>query len=144
MSCASPSALSLTVVVVTPSLTSALSVSSLLLEQTALVYLISVSKTILQGAEIAADFDFANDNFGSISAVHYLTQKHINGYPPIVSMMLKTHVPFDQGDYIVSFSGCKIFNSQQMCNMLFLTYFCVIDELCHENLPIDKSKYFPY
>jgi hypothetical protein len=112
-------------------------------EQTALVYLISISKTILEGAEISRDFDFDQDNFGNIPAVHYLTQKHINGYPPIVSMMLKTHVPFDQGDYIVSFSGCKIFNSQEMCNMLFLTYFCTIRELC-DNLPIDKSKYFPY
>ena len=35
------------------------------------------------------------------------------GYPPLVSSALLTHSTFESGDFIVSFSGCKIYSSQE-------------------------------
>ena len=35
------------------------------------------------------------------------------GYPPLVSSALLTHTTFEPGDFIVSFSGCKIYSSQE-------------------------------
>ena len=55
--------------------------------------------------------------------VFMYTQKQLNVYPPLIASMLKTHVPYTVGDYIVSFSGCKIYTSQSVCNELFLSYF---------------------
>merc|ERR1719209_657754 len=56
----------------------------------------------------------------------FLTQHHLNPYPPIVSSALLTHVAYDEGDWIVSFSGCKIFSSQEVCNALFFNYFMMV------------------
>jgi len=50
-------------------------------------------------------------------------QRHVNGYPYSVGAALKTHLAWENGDYIVSFSGCKIFHTQEMCNAMFLSHF---------------------
>eukprot|EP00392_Amoebophrya_sp_AT5.2_P004161 g4169.t1 len=79
-------------------------------EQTAMVYLIQMP--------------FANEKHWAVApAVSLLDQKHINPYPHLVSSALLTHVAFDDSDYIISFSGCKIYSSQDVCNALFFNYF---------------------
>lgn len=97
-------------------------------EQTALVYMLQMPFALAH-AEGAASRQGATDigptatSRGHARACFMLSQKHINGYPPIVASALRTHVPFDAGDYIVSFSGCKVYSSQEVCNQLFLGYF---------------------
>merc|ERR1711924_539580 len=60
---------------------------------------------------------------GYAPACVMLSQKHLNAYPPIVASALRTHETFQAGDFIVSFSGCKVYSSQEVCNQLFLNYF---------------------
>ncbi|CAD7942604.1 unnamed protein product [Amoebophrya sp. A25] len=81
-------------------------------EQTAMVYLIQMP--------------FANEkNWAVAPAVSLLDQRHINPYPHLVSSALLTHVAFEPDDYIISFSGCKIYSSQDVCNALFFNYFAI-------------------
>ena len=106
-------------------------------EQTAMVYLLSFP---FVGQPNTTGFD----NIGFAQSVHMLTQRHVNGYPPIVASMLKTHQSFTEGDFIVSFSGCRVYSSQAMCNMIFVTYFCYNKDLC-SMLSVDLlSRYFPF
>jgi hypothetical protein len=78
-------------------------------------------------------------NYGFAPRVVLLSQKHINPYPHLVASALLTHVAYEDGgssmqnipkanrpalqDYIISFSGCKIYSSQDVCNALFFNYF---------------------
>ncbi len=110
-------------------------------DQTGIMYLLSLP-FIIKDAEPRADFG-RNDNYGHLPASYFLTQRHVNGYPPVVAQMLKTHISFEQGDFIISFSGCKIYSSQYLCNMLFVTYFTLVKEVA-DKLPVNMSKYFPY
>ncbi|CAD7925363.1 unnamed protein product [Amoebophrya sp. A120] len=81
-------------------------------EQTAMVYLIQMP--------------FANEKHWAVApAVSLLDQKHINPYPHLVSSALLTHIAYEESDYIISFSGCKIYSSQDVCNALFFNYFAV-------------------
>lgn len=67
---------------------------------------------------------FANEkNWAMAPACALIDQKHINPYPHLVASALLTHVAFDDDDYIISFSGCKIYSSQDVCNALFFNYF---------------------
>merc|ERR1711920_463641 len=63
---------------------------------------------------------------GYARACIMLSQKHLNGYPPIVASALRTHETYEVGDFIVSFSGCKVYSSQEVCNQLFLAYFAQV------------------
>ena len=89
-------------------------------EQTGIMQLISIPLT------------FADDhlwkavgwNKGFAPFIQLMSQKQLNGYPPLIAGMLKTHSVFEEGkDFIVSFSGCKIYSSQSVCNHLFIQYF---------------------
>merc|ERR1712050_792808 len=60
---------------------------------------------------------------GYATACFMFSQKQLNTYPPIVAAALKTHEAYSTGDYIVSFSGCKVYSSQEVCNQLFMNYF---------------------
>merc|ERR1711924_39027 len=60
---------------------------------------------------------------GYAPACLLLSQKHLNSYPPLVASALQTHVSYELGDFIVSFSGCKVYSSQEVCNQLFMSHF---------------------
>jgi len=98
-------------------------------EQTAMVYLLQMPFTLTHAAAAAAsatapsDIGLASGHLGYTPACFMLSQKHINGYPPAVAQALKTHETFAPGDFIVSFSGCKVYSSQEVCNDLFFSYF---------------------
>eukprot|EP00435_Cladocopium_sp_Y103_P038246 s2140_g10.t1 len=77
----------------------------------------------------ATDPAVAAKSQGYATAWSALGQKTINGYPPLVSSALLTHTTFEPGDFIVSFSGCKIYSSQEVCNQLFLNYFFQVHSL---------------
>merc|ERR1719243_278634 len=68
---------------------------------------------------------------GYAPACLLLSQKHLNSYPPLVASALLTHVSFEVGDFIVSFSGCKVYSSQEVCNQLFLAYFFQVHDVRH-------------
>ncbi|KAF4684857.1 hypothetical protein FOZ60_007267 [Perkinsus olseni] len=89
------------------------------------------------------DYNDKDDNLGHIPAVHFLPQRQLNVYPPVVAAMLKTHIAYQEGDFIVSFSGCKIYSSQSLCNMLMVTYFTMVPGMA-DQLPHNVSSYFPY
>eukprot|EP00929_Paragymnodinium_shiwhaense_P024064 TRINITY_DN14910_c0_g1_i1.p1 TRINITY_DN14910_c0_g1~~TRINITY_DN14910_c0_g1_i1.p1 ORF type:complete len:557 (-),score=132.13 TRINITY_DN14910_c0_g1_i1:123-1793(-) len=93
-------------------------------EQTAMVYLLQLPFTLEHASRRNAlgDLGGAFDR-GYAPACFMLSQKQINGYPPLVAAALKTHETFQTGDFIVSFSGCKVYSSQEVCNELFLNYF---------------------
>jgi len=96
-------------------------------EQTAMVYLLQLPFTLAQAARQRQppfqDIGQTAPDRGYAPACLMLSQKHFNGYPPIVASALRTHEQFDTGDFIVSFSGCKVYSSQEVCNQLFLGYF---------------------
>jgi len=97
-------------------------------EQTALVYLLQLPFTLAHAAGVAAsqalgDIGPSSVHRGYARAMFMFAQKHINGYPPVVASALQTHATFEMGDFIVSFSGCKVYSSQEVCNQLFLSYF---------------------
>ena len=62
-------------------------------------------------------------NRGFAPFVRMHSQKDLNGYPPLIAGMLSTHTCFETGDFIVSFSGCKSYTSQAVCNDLFRNYY---------------------
>ena len=68
-------------------------------------------------------WELAARNQGFASFIHLLSQKQLNTYPPMIAGMLRTHEAFEAGDFIVSFSGCKVYTSQSVCNSLFVQYF---------------------
>lgn len=80
-------------------------------EQTAMVYLI-------QFPFFGSDVDL-----GIAPGAKYVTQHHVNPYPPLIASALLTHKAYEPGDWIVSFSGCKIHSSQEVCNYIMLNYF---------------------
>eukprot|EP00933_Yihiella_yeosuensis_P043294 TRINITY_DN38038_c0_g1_i1.p1 TRINITY_DN38038_c0_g1~~TRINITY_DN38038_c0_g1_i1.p1 ORF type:complete len:475 (-),score=79.42 TRINITY_DN38038_c0_g1_i1:149-1360(-) len=101
-------------------------------EQTAMVYLLQMPFVLAQAAawnEKAEDLNPLGPHQGFTPAAAFLSQKHINGYPPIVSSALMTHSTFATGDFIVSFSGCKVYSSQEVCNQLFLSYFFQVHDI---------------
>ncbi len=68
-------------------------------------------------------------------------------FSPLVSSVFE-HVPDitleTSGEDVLSFvSGCKIYSSQTLCNMLFATYFVQVEGL-RDHLPPDIRTYFPY
>ncbi|CAE8640444.1 unnamed protein product [Polarella glacialis] len=101
-------------------------------EQTAMVYLLQMPFVLSHAAawnQQLKDFSPLGPHPGYAPAVAMLSQKHINGYPPIVASALLTHEVFEPGDFIVSFSGCKVYSSQEVCNQLFLNYFFQVHSL---------------
>merc|ERR1712194_316017 len=96
-------------------------------EQTAMVYLLQFpfagERAGWASSGESDELDDSSVFLGVAPALCMLDQRHINGYPSIVAVALKTHLAFEAGDYIISFSGCKIFSSQELCNALFLSYF---------------------
>eukprot|EP00927_Polykrikos_kofoidii_P039371 TRINITY_DN33778_c0_g1_i1.p1 TRINITY_DN33778_c0_g1~~TRINITY_DN33778_c0_g1_i1.p1 ORF type:complete len:590 (+),score=81.10 TRINITY_DN33778_c0_g1_i1:40-1770(+) len=97
-------------------------------EQTAMVYLLQLPFTLISAASTLPPGSVRKEmmsvgRLGFSPACFLLSQRHINTYPPIVSSALKTHEAFDGGDFIVSFSGCKVYSSQEVCNELFFSYF---------------------
>ena len=88
-------------------------------EQTGIMQLISIPFTF--GEDNL--WTWVEGNKGFAPFVELLSQKLLNGYPPLIAGMLKTHACFEKGDFIVSFSGCKIYSSQSVCNHLFIDYF---------------------
>ena len=95
-------------------------------EQTAMVYLMQFPFVLAHAAawtQHLPDASPTGPHLGHAAAYSMLSQKHINGYPPLVASALLTHTTFEQGDFIVSFSGCKVYSSQEVCNHLFLNYF---------------------
>ncbi|KAF4655805.1 hypothetical protein FOL47_009268 [Perkinsus chesapeaki] len=87
---------------------------------------------------LEGDYNDKDDNLGHIPAVHFLPQKQLNVYPPVVASMLKTHIAHEEGDFIVSFSGCKIYSSQSLCNMLMVTYFTMVPGMA-DQLPANSQ-----
>lgn len=103
-------------------------------EQTALVYLLQLPLTLAHAAGVAAsqavgDIGPTSVHRGYARAMFMFGQKHMNGYPPIVASALQTHETFDVDDFIVSFSGCKVYSSQEVCNQLFLSYFFQVHDV---------------
>ena len=87
-------------------------------EQTGIMMLISAPYLSDEQA-----WDSVKNNLGFPSFVRMLSQKQINTYPPLIAGMLSSHIPFENGDFIVSFSGCKSYTSQAVCNNLFWNYY---------------------
>ena len=52
--------------------------------------------------------------------VHYFPQRVFNGYPKEYSNQIHGH--FEDGDFVVAFSGCATYISQEKCNALYLQY----------------------
>mmetsp|Transcript_71800 Transcript_71800/g.207996 ORF Transcript_71800/g.207996 Transcript_71800/m.207996 type:complete len:547 (+) Transcript_71800:65-1705(+) len=105
-------------------------------EQTAMVYLLQMPFVLAHAGAAASatspalvDISPASEYRGFAPACALFAQKHINGYPPLVSSALRTHVAFEPGDFIVSFSGCKVYSSQEVCNQLFLGYFFQVHDV---------------
>jgi len=96
-------------------------------EQTAMVYLLQLPFTLAHAARQRQppfmDIGQGAAERGYAPACLMLSQKHLNSYPPLVASALRTHEAFSTGDFIVSFSGCKVYSSQEVCNQLFLGYF---------------------
>eukprot|EP00386_Alphamonas_edax_P000995 GDKI01002959.1.p1 GENE.GDKI01002959.1~~GDKI01002959.1.p1 ORF type:complete len:696 (-),score=170.30 GDKI01002959.1:323-2158(-) len=63
------------------------------------------------------------DNWGWPPSVFLYDQKQINPYPYLIATQLASHVSYEDNDYIISFSGCKIYTSQEVCNEMFRGYF---------------------
>ena len=68
-------------------------------------------------------FSHSTSNWGMAPGALLANQRHFNPYPHLVSSALLTHVAFEENDFIISFSGCKIYSSQDVCNALFFNYF---------------------
>merc|ERR1712226_478697 len=92
-------------------------------EQTAMVYLLQLPFTLAHAATRQTPTDNSLHNTAHAPACVLLGQKQLNGYPPIVARALATHVEFQADDFIVSFSGCRIYTSDEVCNEMFLAYF---------------------
>lgn len=108
-------------------------------EQTAMVYLLQLPFTLAQASNSKdgrppQDISPVGQHRGYAPAMVLMAQKQLNGYPPLVAAALKTHDSWEPGDYIVSFSGCKVYSSQEVCNLLFLNYFFEVHRLAdYEN-----------
>jgi hypothetical protein len=87
-------------------------------EQAALMF-------ILVGPSLADDLEWerGKQNRGFPDYMRLFSQKQVNGYPPLIAGMLQSHSMFEYGDFIVSFSGCKTYTSQKVCNYLMADYF---------------------
>lgn len=98
-------------------------------EQTAMVYLLQLPFTLVWASRQTAQYGLADITPATSQGGAYapacfmMSQKQINAYPPLVAAALKTHVAYEVGDFIVSFSGCKVYSSQETCNYLFLSHF---------------------
>jgi len=108
-------------------------------EQTAMVYLLQLPFTLehisLLGSgapprdlEVGSSSSLTGGN-AHAPACRMLAQRHLNTYPPLVASALATHEAFEPGDFIVSFSGCKIYSSQETCNELFLSHFFAVHDV---------------
>jgi len=100
-------------------------------EQTGMMFLISIPPLFESPMNVS--------NGGITSNVMYVNQRILNVYPPLISSMLRTHVGYSEGDFIVSFSGCKTFTSQSVCNNLFFQYF---NKVLPGKVPTDLLKFF--
>lgn len=103
-------------------------------EQTAMVYLLQLPFTLAHASrqEPQRLDDLSTESHmrrGHAPACFMLSQKQLNGYPPAVASALVTHEKFEPGDFIVSFSGCKVYTSQEVCNQLFLNYFFQVHDV---------------
>ena len=76
-------------------------------------------------------------NRGFAPFIHLLSQKQLNTYPPLIAGMLRTHAAFEEGDFIISFSGCKVYTSQIVCNSLFVQYF--LQSIEHEQVQLPET-----
>jgi len=107
-----------------------------------MVYLLQLPFTLAHAAGVArlpavGDIGPSAEHRGFAHACVMFSQKHLNGYPPIVASALRTHEHFEVGDFIVSFSGCKVYSSQEVCNQLFLGYFFQVHDV--QQLEIDPA-----
>jgi len=68
---------------------------------------------------------------GDITQQHvkYLSQRAINSYPPEIASQLRDpitgntlHGEYQEGDFIISFSGCKIYFEKSKCERFFAHY----------------------
>lgn len=103
-------------------------------EQTAMVYLLQLPFTLAHAArqQPRSLEDLGTEpqaRRGYAPACFMLSQKQLNGYPPAVASSLVTHERYEPGDFIVSFSGCKVYTSQEVCNQLFLSYFFQVHDV---------------
>jgi len=101
-------------------------------EQTAMVYLLQLPFTLMDAARQDSgleDIGPLAQSRGYAPACFMFSQKQVNGYPPLIAAALKTHEVFEPGDFIVSFSGCKVYSSQEVCNQLFLSYFFQVHDV---------------
>ena len=64
-------------------------------------------------------FEFMNQHELS-QRVHYFPQRVFNGYPKEYSNNVHGH--YENGDFVVAFSGCATYVSQEKCNELFALY----------------------
>ncbi|CAK0843896.1 unnamed protein product [Prorocentrum cordatum] len=86
-------------------------------EQAAMVYLLQLPLTLVAAASgRPEDLGPPAAARGHSRACALLSQRHLNAYPPLVASALQTHVAYDAGDFVVSFSGCKVYSSQEVCN----------------------------
>jgi len=100
-------------------------------EQTAMVYLLQMPFTLTHLLLLSQGRSPQEvEALGSHTpACRMLSQRHINTYPPLVAAALVTHESFELGDFIVSFSGCKVYSSQEVCNQLFLSHFFQVHDI---------------
>lgn len=101
-------------------------------EQTAMVYLLQMPFTLMHAKQLSpspTDLGPPEEDRGYSAALFLLSQRHINSYPTLVASALKTHAEYEAGDFIISFSGCKVYSSQEVCNQLFLHYFFKVHSL---------------
>lgn len=87
-------------------------------EQTAMVMLL-IAPFVSDDSQWAK----VKHNMGFPPFVRLYSQKQLNAYPPLIAGMLSTHAEYTGGDFIVSFSGCKTYTSQKVCNNLLWNYY---------------------
>ena len=87
-------------------------------EQTAMVMLL-----IAPFVSDDSQWEKVKHNMGFPPFVRLYSQKQLNAYPPLIAGMLSTHAEYTSGDFIVSFSGCKTYTSQKVCNNLLWNYY---------------------
>ena len=60
--------------------------------------------------------------------VKIVSQRVFNGYPKEYSNFVHHH--YNKGDFVVAFSGCKVYQDQEECNRLFSRYGEMAESRC--------------
>ena len=76
-----------------------------------------------------------HDEASTAQHVKYLSQRAINSYPPEIASQLRDpitgntlHGEYREGDFIISFSGCKIYFTRSKCERFFTHYHGVANQ----------------